>query len=153
MVWDPREQDWQEGLAACQAYADEFGSIAAVRGVDVQRGFHLGRWVAYCRGERRKGKLSIERVAALDELGMVWDPREQQWLEGLAICQAYADEFGSIDSVKATEIYRGSALGAWLRTRRGERKKGKLAAERIAALDALGMVWESSRSMKANGSP
>ena len=36
----------------------------------------------------------------------------------------------------------GYALGAWVSSRRQDARKGRLRAEQIAALDALGFVWD-----------
>jgi hypothetical protein len=39
----------------------------------------------------------------------------------------------------------GLALGGWVTNRRTEYRKGALSPERIAALDALGMVWRARK--------
>lgn len=142
MIWNRHDAKWQERLAACRAYADEFGSLASVTNSLVYRDIRLGIWLENRRGERKRGTLSAERIAALDELGMVWDSFEHLWQEGLAACRAYSEEFGSLASTKAKLVYRGFRLGVWLDGRRGERKRGALSPKRIAALDELGMVWD-----------
>ena len=40
-------------------------------------GGKLGKWCSHRRDERKAGRLSAERVAALDALGFVWDPLQQ----------------------------------------------------------------------------
>ncbi len=45
-------------------------------------GYKLGTWQKNQRIEYRKGKLSLERIEALEKIGVVWDPHEVAWEEG-----------------------------------------------------------------------
>ena len=38
-------------------------------------GFRLGMWLVHRRALRRRGALPVDKVAQLDELGMIWDAR------------------------------------------------------------------------------
>ena len=146
MVWDARDRAWQEGLAMCRAYRDEYGSIAGVKVKETYRGFRIGNWLNNRRHKGLKqGLLTAEQIAALDELGMVWDPKEEMWNQGLAIGRAYRDQNGSINDVTRSTTYRDFPLGAWLNDRRHERRTGRLSPDRIAALDELGIDWDRSQ--------
>ena len=148
MVWDPLDLAWQEGLEVCRAYAVEFGSIATVKGSDTYRGFRLGTWLNSRRQDQKEGKLNPERTAALDELGIAWEPRKARTEKALALCQAYAEEHGSIENLTRKEIFRGFPLGSWLGHRREQRRVGKLPSDVAAALDSLGIDWDPSRGSR-----
>ena len=104
-------------------------------------GFKLGTWCSARRQERREGRLSAERMAALDALGFVWDPLQLDFDRGLAELAQYVAQNGHarvpIKHLTAT----GFKLGMWCSVRRKEANRGRLSAERVAALDALGFVW------------
>jgi hypothetical protein len=80
-------------------------------------------------------------VAALDALGMVWDRLEEDWQHGLAVARAYRMTHPDLRVQQKFVTEEGFRLGAWVSNRRTQRKAGRLSPERIAALDALGMVW------------
>lgn len=42
-------------------------------------GFRLGQWLARSRKSCANGKLSEERIEALNALGMVWNKNETYW--------------------------------------------------------------------------
>ena len=50
-------------------------------------GGKLGKWCSHRRDERKAGRLSAERVAALDALGFVWDPLQQVFDSGYPMSQ------------------------------------------------------------------
>lgn len=85
--------------------------------------------------------LSKERIAELDELGMVWDPRAEGWARGIVAAKAYRKENGHLLVPQSFVTPNGFRLGTWISGRRHERNKGALAQERVPELDALGMVW------------
>jgi hypothetical protein len=65
---------WRDKVAQLQAYAHTHGGSTAVpqRFKDNPA---LGGWVTRQRHFRKKGKLSDEKVAALDALGFDWERR------------------------------------------------------------------------------
>jgi hypothetical protein len=65
---------WREKLAQLQAYADAHGGSTAVP-QRFKDNPSLGGWVTRQRHFRKKGKLSDEKVAALDALGFDWERR------------------------------------------------------------------------------
>ena len=102
-------------------------------------------WLSSRRAEYLKGTLSPERIAALEELGLVWDPHEQWWQEGLTACRGWIAEHGSLVTATRTAKLGSFNLGSWLGTRRSEYQRGTLSQDRIAALEELGMVWNPRR--------
>lgn len=128
MVWD---------LGAC---AGETSGSSAVRTDD---GFRLGAWVTNRRSPHGKAMLSPKRVAELDALGMVWDYSADVWRRGLAASSIYRDGSGHLLMPDRFITDDGFALGSWISIQRTRRRRGHLSDDEIAALDALGMVWDA----------
>ncbi len=78
-VWDPIEQDWQEGLSHLRAYKQREGHCRVPTLFRSADGYRLGSWVSRQRKpfNRRntKNRLSPEHRQQLEELGFVWKVR------------------------------------------------------------------------------
>jgi superfamily II DNA or RNA helicase len=154
-VWDPNEADFQEGLAALQAFVDREGHarVPATHAEPFEGGeFRLGGWVNSMRTNFKTGgtrSLSPERVAALEAVpGWVWDVREADFQEGLAALRAFVDREGHARvPAKHIESFEGGEfwLGRWVNSRRSNFRDGRLSPERIAAIEAVpGWIWNVS---------
>ena len=142
MVWDPVDTNYQIGVDHLRAYTAEWGHAKVPRPFVTDDGFKLGAWVIRRRSERNAGTLTPARVAELDALGMVLDPRDANYRAGVDHLRSYTAAQGHA-KVPATHVTDdGFKLGNWVRSRRKECKAGSLSAARIAELDALGMVWD-----------
>jgi hypothetical protein len=83
-VWDgtlearmteAQEEAWESKYAALVEYKRTHGHCRVpIRSKDHPS---LGNWVRTMRGYRRRGKLSKERIRRLDELGFVWDGKQE----------------------------------------------------------------------------
>ena len=141
-VWDPRTEDFERGLTALQAFVAEHGHARVRRAHRTEDGFDLVAWVTRRRHERPKGRLTEERIAALDALGFVWDPEAADFERGLTALQAFVAEHGHARVTKPHRAEDGFALGVWVDGRRQERRRGRLRVEQEAALDGVGVVWD-----------
>jgi hypothetical protein len=83
--------------------------------------------------------LPADRIAALDELGMIWEPHVQDWLDGLADLREFAARHGHANPPRDFRGPRIKALRAWLNRRTTEWRRGQLPPDRIAALHDLGV--------------
>jgi superfamily II DNA or RNA helicase len=141
-AWDPHEGDWQQGLAALEEFVTQHGNARVPQSYTTETRFNLGRWCSKRRQEQKRGELAVERIAALDALGFAWEPLDDDWQQGLAALEEFVDQRGDARVPHTHETEAGFRLGAWCGTRRQDRRRGKVAAERIKALDALGFVWD-----------
>lgn len=144
VVWDRRDARWEQ---KCQALADfktRRGHCNVTRADTEDE--QLRAWLDSARQDRKGGRLSDERIAQLDALGVVWDPQEAQWER---MCQALA-------IFKAREGHCDVSLGdpengrlaMWLQNRRQDRKRGRLSGEHVAQLEALGVEWDDRRDAR-----
>ncbi len=124
-AWNPREEDYQNGLERLRAYADREGHARVSPRYTDESGFKLGTWVKSRRTAYKKGDLSPERIKALEEVpGWSWDPREEDYQNGLERLRAYADREGHARVPPRYMDESGFNLGSWVGRRRTEYKKG-----------------------------
>jgi hypothetical protein len=109
-------------------------------------GLQLGTWCVNRRRDRTAGRLDAARIAALDRLGFVWDPFQDAFNRGLGELAAYVRANGDRRVPKRHATPSGFKLGIWCGHQRADRRAGKLDAERVAALDALGFVWDARKT-------
>ncbi|MEU0195957.1 Helicase associated domain protein [Streptomyces afghaniensis] len=86
-----------------------------------------------------------ERIARAMDLTS-FDPRDPAVSRsrrlGLAAAQSYRDEMGHLDVPADYTDPAGYTLGTFITTMRDAAKAGRLEADWIAELDALGMIWD-----------
>ena len=140
-VWDVLEAAWEEMFGLLVAYKDEHGDCNMPQ-TTVYRGESLGIWVGTQRKAKRKGNLSAKHIRRLENIGFVWDVSEAYWEEMFGLLVAYKDEHGDCN-VPAREEYREKNLGAWVHSQRTAKRIGRLSADRIKRLEAIGFKWSA----------
>lgn len=89
--------------------------------------------------------LTVERIDALNAIGMVWDVQNKQWEKNYAAAVEYQRQNGNLDIPADYVDENGVRLGEWLfamrAARKGTTKSAPLSEEQIARLDALGFNW------------
>ncbi len=73
---------------------------------------------------------------------------EKKWEEKYQLAKTYYEVYGDLLIPFDYEI-NGIKLGHWIYCQRQAYKNGKLSEERIAKLNAIGMVWELTKEMKS----
>ncbi|WP_167828317.1 DEAD/DEAH box helicase [Streptomyces palmae] len=131
---------WMEGYAEAVRYYEQHQHLLVPAEYRTKSGIRLGAWIAARRHEYRRGQLTPERVENLEEIGMVWEPRDT-FARGLDLAARYRAEHGHLRVPRATG-QDSIDLCRWLSRQRTLRRQGRLAPEREAALTALGMEWE-----------
>lgn len=145
MVWNVSDELFARNLAAAAAYRTEHGNLRIHTNYTTPEPnrIRLGNWI--CALRRRKEELTAQHRDALDELGMVWSPFEDDWRRGVDAARAHWERHGHL-RVRSDHIEplpddpEGFALGEWLSRTRNRRKQ--LTPARVAELDALGMTWK-----------
>jgi hypothetical protein len=132
---------FQVGLGHLAVFKAREGHAIFPQSYVTADGYPLGAWLNRQRQVFKSGKLPAGQTAALEDLGVVWDPFEECFRMGLRHLQAFRDEHGHVN-VRSTNVTAdGFHLGAWLFTQRTAFGKNKLSADRAAALEDLGVVW------------
>lgn len=131
-------------------YYKTYGNLEVPRRYKTDDGYSLGNWIFTQRkvyaGESY-GNLSEDRVEKLEAIGMVWNSvRDLSWQRYYTAAQEYYNASGDL-KVPATYVTdSGVCLGSWISNLRTYRKNGiqqsYLTPDRIAQLDAIGMIWD-----------
>ncbi len=134
-IWDPNEDDWNQGYSTLLAYKNEYGDCR-VSQKSKYRNIMLGAWVNTQR--QNYEFLSKEKRDKLSRINFIWNVIEHDWNYGLELLIRYKEEYGNI-RVPQRFIYNKYQLGSWVSNQRY--KKEKLPKEKITKLDKLGFVW------------
>ena len=135
--WNPVDAAFEAMFAELKRYRERSGHCNVPSGWPENP--KLGTWVNTLRSAQRKGDLSVEKKARLEELGFVFNPFEAAWETMFAELKRYKERFGDCNVPKNWSENPG--LAAWLEKQR--QKKDGMTAERKARLDALGVVWDA----------
>lgn len=150
MIWRSyRDLSWERNFAVAKAYYETYGNLNVVISYTTETGLRLGSWIAQLRtirkNESQRRYLTDERIAALDEIGMIWDVSDYLWLRYYNACAAFYREHGNLDVPLKYVTADGIRLGVWINNLRGSyngKNNGyRLSPEQIKALDDLGMYW------------
>jgi len=115
----------------------------------MEDGMKLGRWVDQRRLAYYKGTLSEERTQRLEELGLVWDPPNEEWTENYGRLVKYKEEYGNLLVPRNFKTEDGMNLGIWLSTQRTAYYKSLVGEECTQRLEELGFLWDP-RNVKWN---
>ena len=118
MIWDSRDQSWNNALAELQTYFNEHGNLDIKARYETPDGFKLGRWVCNLRTKvRTKGldqALTPEQQQQLAELGMIWDHNSEKWKDYFEAAENYYKTHGNLDVMTKYVTENGLPLGRWL---------------------------------------
>ena len=99
-------------------------------------GEKLDRWCTKQRAVYQQGRLSSDRVARLEQLGFVWNPRVTSWEVMFVALAAYRQSTGNC-SVPA-RWKDNPKLATWCNEQRVAHNSGKLSDDRINRLQEIG---------------
>lgn len=133
---------WWEGYGHARDFWERHGHLDIPSAHITEGGFALGRWIINARQHERKGWLSSDRRAALDELGMIWNRRELPWQQFREEVRAYREQHGHLlvpqNYVNPRTGYR---LGSKINSVRSKPASVPMTVRR--ELDELGMIWDA----------
>ena len=142
MVWGNRNEiAWQRGLESAQKYYEAHGSLMVPGKYTDPEGYPLGQWVIKTRQQRLNDRLKDERIAQLDEIGMVWSVFDVKWEKAFALAVAYYEQNGNLNMPRSYITATGEKLGCWVANQQWAYQKGKLSDDQIMRLERIGMYW------------
>jgi superfamily II DNA or RNA helicase len=139
--WDPLEDDWSNYYQALRDFVEQHGHARP----STSRGGsdRLGPWVTNQRGSYKSGKLSDERINALEGLHSTWswDPLKDDWEFMLNLLIEF-EKKNQHTRVESTYKVDGYGLGSWVHTQRSkykqlDKKPNLLSEEQISKLEDL----------------
>ncbi|MEU3976786.1 Helicase associated domain protein [Streptomyces bacillaris] len=123
------------GLAAATRYHAEHGHLKVPVDYTDAYGYRLGSFIAGQRTAHRRGTLTADWIAELDELGVIWDEHEAAFEGNMTLIEAFHAEHGHL------AIPAQAPGGQFLVDQRGLARKGQLAETRHTRLTALDADW------------
>jgi len=144
MIWDPAEAKTEEGIRELKAFKREHGHCLVPGKFTMPDGFKLGAWVLMCREKKKAGGIELEEQLRLEELGMVWDPMDAKFDEGMTQMFMFQRMHGHCFVATRYVTSNGYKLGQWVTRQRLKRRQGRgLSPAQMNSLDELGMVWDA----------
>ena len=144
---DSLTASWSLMCRYAQEYARENGDLDVPRRFVTKEGYSLGAWLHTQRqvyNGKIAGTLTQSQIELLNNIGMRWESvRDLSWERNFVEAKQFYEKNGHL-LVSATD--KGTTLGHWIAQLRFYRKSGiqstYMTEDRIAALDAIGMVWD-----------
>ena len=151
MVWGNRNEiAWQRGLESAQKYHDAHGNLMVPGKYTDPDGYPLGQWIIKTRQQRLNDRLKEERIAQLDEIGMVWSVFDVKWEKAFALAVAYYEQNGNLNIPRSYVTAAGEKLGCWVANQQWAYPKGKLSDDQIMRLERIGMYWGNRNDRQWN---
>ena len=144
MDWTNRnDRKWMSLYDVAAAYYHEHGNLNVPSEYVTPDGVLLGKWVArqryaYLNPDRSSARVTPERKALLDKLGMVWE-KYDPWQERYDLALAYKTEHGDLEIPSVYKTEDGVWLGSWVSRQRQALNSGTsaLSSERRKLLRTL----------------
>ena len=144
MDWTNRnDRKWMSLYDVAAAYYHEHGNLNVPSEYVTPDGVLLGKWVArqryaYLNPDRSSARVTPERKALLDKLGMVWE-KYDPWQERYDLALAYKTEHGDLEIPSVYKTADGVWLGSWISRQRQALNSGSsaLSSERRKLLRTL----------------
>ena len=144
MDWTNRnDRKWMSLYDVAAAYYHEHGSLNVPSEYVTPDGVLLGKWVArqryaYLNPDRSSARVTPERKALLDKLGMVWE-KYDPWQERYDLALAYKTAPGDLEIPSVYTTADGVWLGSWVNRQRQTLNSGSsaLSSERRKLLRTL----------------
>ena len=144
MDWTNRnDRKWMSLYDVAAAYYHEHGNLNVPSEYVTPDGVLLGKWVArqryaYLNPDRSSARVTPERKALLDKLGMVWE-KYDPWQERYDLALAYKTEHGDLEIPSVYKTADGVWLGSWVNRQRQALNSGSsaLSSERCKLLRTL----------------
>lgn len=144
MDWTNRnDRKWMSLYDVAAAYYHGHGNLNVPSEYVTPDGVLLGKWVArqryaYLNPDRSSARVTPERKALLDKLGMVWE-KYDPWQERYDLALAYKTEHGDLEIPSVYKTADGVWLGSWVSRQRQALNSGSsaLSSERRKLLRTL----------------
>ncbi|KAL6045836.1 Helicase C-terminal domain-containing protein, partial [Balamuthia mandrillaris] len=136
--WEVRKNRWEEKYEQLVQFKERFGHCRVPIGWEENPA--LANWTHEMRRKRKRGSLSPELEAKLQQLDFEWQLMEQStWDDGFEELKRYKEKFHTCCVPR--NYGKDFKLGHWVHNMRYKYKKGTLKPEQIALLESLGFQW------------
>ena len=156
--------NWEEYYKLAKAYYNKNNNLEIPRSFKTidgktydENGHNLGFWIINQRQAYKNRKLSKEKIALLEKIGMRFssDNREKEWMKNYGLAEAYFNKNNNLEISQSFKTLDGKTydengykLGFWINTQRKAYKNRELNKERIELLEKIGMRFSLDKNEK-----
>ena len=138
------EKKWKENYDLLKEYNDTPSQTYVTN-----CGVKLGSWCSKQRQDKKKNKLSQERIDLLEKIPNWFWEQDEKWKENYTLLKEYNDT-----PSQTYETTCGVKLGSWCKKQRSDKKKNKLSQERIDLLEKIpNWFWDKKDMSKPEIKP
>ncbi len=158
MIFDVHNDTWVRNYNLAKAYYEYYGNLEIVDNFKTKNGYEydksgisLGRWIRYQRKNYSTHELNEYQIILLNNIGMLFDIRSNNWLKNYNLAKKYYEHHGNLQiaqNFKTINGYEydelGTNLGRWIDTQRlayKEQENFKINSEQIKLLEKIGMIF------------
>ncbi|MDO5399147.1 MAG: Helicase associated domain protein, partial [bacterium] len=136
MQWmNKQDRQWMEIYAEAAEFYRKQGNLDVPLSYRTKNGIVLRKWLY---NQRTNKRLSKERRALLDSIGMKWEEKDS-WTERYELVKRYFEQHGNLDISQDYKTDNNIWLGKWLYEQK--KNKAKLTEKQIQQLEAIGIDW------------
>ncbi len=139
--WDPDNTHWESRYKELIVFHKTFGHCNVPRsyGLSLSDQNPLASWVCTQRIFRKRGWVTEERIAKLNQINFDWDPKKTMWdIRFKELCEFHK----TYKHCKVPQNYKqNKKLAVWVGEQRTRFKKHRLSQEELDKLNGLGFVW------------
>lgn len=137
---------FDEWFPVAQKYYQKHKNLLVPLDYETKDGKKLGKWIASKRKDYANNLLSLEKIKALDSIGMVWSINEKKWNDMFNLLIEYKNIHGNLDISSSYVTLSCATLGSWLREQQNSYLKGTLKEERQEKLESIGIIWQTNET-------
>lgn len=155
MRWtNKHDMQWEVGYQEAVQYYNKHQNLNVPATYISESGYPLGKWLRKHTEKNKKTgqttmKVTPERRAKLEKLGMCWTSPADPWEVRYALAEAYYKEHGNLN-VPHKYIVEGVWLNKWLNEQRqiyyGRRPGKRLTQAQVERLEAISFDWQNRSS-------
>lgn len=139
--WDWPDEQFENGYQHTLKYYESNGNIDIPINYIDEDGYQTGEWLCRQRQRCKNKKLSTARIKRLNDLGISWNPLDEEFQNALNHVKEYYIEHGDLNVPQNYKSPDGFCLGEFVIRQRQKYKKHKLTQEKIDILNQYGMIW------------
>jgi superfamily II DNA or RNA helicase len=144
VVWEPDGDLFEKGYSRLLDFHQTYGHARVKLDYVDPEGFHLYNWLRVQRTLLKQGKITAERVAALETLGVKGGVLDETYARNIGIAERYLIHNGSSGHIPTSAVFEDIKLGEWIAQAKNRIRRGKVPEKWVQRLADIGIVVEAS---------
>ncbi len=146
IIWDPIEFNWNNNYHKLVEYKNKNGNCRV--SINDKNYPGLGSWLYKQR--KTKDNLPLLKFQKLDEIGIEWTIKEDNWAEMFEKFKKFCEDNGHqrVPEKNKSPNYKPEYgnLSSWISSQKNSYKKGHLPEWKLELLNRIGFLWEPNET-------